>query len=75
MKQAAFEDRFACRWNAFDAWLDGSAGFSDEEFPQRYREICQHLALARDRQYGAELVERLNQLALRGHHVLYGAAP
>jgi uncharacterized membrane protein SpoIIM required for sporulation len=41
--------------------------------PQAYRRICQHLALARDRQYSPELVDRLNRLALRGHHLLYGA--
>ena len=31
------------------------------------------MALARDRQYSADIVERLNQLALRGHNLLYGA--
>jgi hypothetical protein len=40
--------------------------------PPRYRRICQCLALAADRQYSPELVDRLNRLALRGHHVLYG---
>ena len=43
------------------------------EIPARYREICQHLALARDRQYSAELIERLSRLALAGHQRLYGA--
>jgi uncharacterized membrane protein SpoIIM required for sporulation len=43
------------------------------EIPQRYRELCQHLALARDREYSAELVERLSRLALAGHQRLYGA--
>jgi len=40
--------------------------------PPRYRRICQCLALAADRQYSPELVDRLNRLALRGHHALYG---
>ena len=31
------------------------------------------LALARDRQYSPDLIDRLNQLVLRGHHLLYGA--
>jgi hypothetical protein len=35
--------------------------------------VCQHLALARDREYSPDLVDRLNRLALRGHHLLYGA--
>lgn len=47
--------------------------FPDAQFPERYRELCQHLALARDRQYSPELIDRLNQLALAGHHMLYGA--
>jgi len=82
MKQADFERSFEPRWNEFGDWLDRHDGkpsrgsavprFDDAGFPARYREICQHLALARDRHYGADLVERLNQLALRGHHALYG---
>ena len=43
------------------------------EWPHRYRELAHHLALARDRAYSPELVDYLNQLALRGHQVLYGA--
>jgi uncharacterized membrane protein SpoIIM required for sporulation len=39
--------------------------------PQRYRRLCHHLALAADRQYSPELVDRLNLIALRGHHALY----
>ena len=46
---------------------------ADTDVPQVYRRVCQHLALARDRQYSPELVDRLNRLALRGHHLLYGA--
>jgi len=45
----------------------------DSEVPGTYRHVCQHLALARDRQYSPQLVDRLNRLALRGHHLLYGA--
>jgi uncharacterized membrane protein SpoIIM required for sporulation len=43
------------------------------DVPARYREICQHLALAQDRQYSSELIERLSRLALAGHQRLYGA--
>jgi uncharacterized membrane protein SpoIIM required for sporulation len=49
------------------------APFPVEEFAARYRELCQHLALARDRHYGPDLVDRLNRLALAGHYALYGA--
>ena len=50
-----------------------AAAPDDAEFPARYRRLCQQLALARDRQYSADLVDRLNRLALRGHALLYGA--
>jgi uncharacterized membrane protein SpoIIM required for sporulation len=39
--------------------------------PERYRRICYDLALAQDRRYSPDLVDRLNRLALRGHHLLY----
>ena len=39
--------------------------------PARYRRLCQSLALAADRRYSPALVDRLNELALRGHHTLY----
>jgi len=46
---------------------------ADSDLPRLYRKVCHHLALARDRQYSPALVDRLNELALRGHHELYGA--
>jgi uncharacterized membrane protein SpoIIM required for sporulation len=84
LKQALFEERFAPRWNAFSAWLSrhghararpdpAAESFADEEFPERYRQICHHLALARDRHYAPDLIDRLNAMALRGQHLLYGA--
>lgn len=86
MRQAIFEARHARDWAQLEAWLDrhekhhtlrkaaaGDGDLPDAAVPQTYRRICQHLALARDRQYSTELVDRLNRLALRGHHVLYGA--
>jgi len=81
MKQQGFEDRFSGEWDAFERWLgqgqkrNGSAAPSIDttEMPRRYRRICQQLALARDRRYGAAVIERLHALATRGHHVLYGS--
>jgi uncharacterized membrane protein SpoIIM required for sporulation len=85
VKQALFEERHAGLWDAFTAWLDSrerlrrrrepaaADALADEDVPMLYRRLCQHLALARDRQYSPDLVDRLNQLALRGHHLLYGA--
>lgn len=81
MKQQGFEDRFSGEWDAFEHWLEKRSkrsqsavgGLSDAEVPRRYRRICQQLALARDRRYGAAVIERLHTLATRGHHVLYGS--
>tara|TARA_R110002073_G_scaffold193785_1_gene352752 strand:+ start:3780 stop:4850 length:1071 start_codon:yes stop_codon:yes gene_type:complete len=43
----------------------------DQDIPSAYRRICQDLALARHRMYPARTVERLNHMALEGHHALY----
>lgn len=42
-------------------------------FPQYYRQICHHLALARERQYASYLIDRLDRLVLDGHQHLYRA--
>ncbi len=53
--------------------IDAALAWPLEELPRRYREICHHLALARDRHYSSTLVERLERLVLLGHQALYGA--
>ena len=82
MNQQTFEALYADRWDELAQWLErpgarrkgpGDAGMASFDMPARYRELCQHLALARDRQYSADLIERLSRLALGGHQVLYGA--
>jgi uncharacterized membrane protein SpoIIM required for sporulation len=86
MRQAAFEAQHEAAWRRFEAWLDRHEklrrrdraaadpdALPDAEIPRAYRHVCQHLALARDREYSPDLVDRLNRLALRGHHLLYGA--
>ncbi|MEO8671220.1 MAG: stage II sporulation protein M [Tahibacter sp.] len=84
MKQQTFQSRHAQEWAAFERWLtlrgrprtrdrmlDGDDVFSDVEFPAAYRRICQQLALAERRGYSALLVHRLQDLAHRGHLILY----
>jgi uncharacterized membrane protein SpoIIM required for sporulation len=74
MKQAPFEAVHAHAWREFEDFLEKKskpAPFPAEEMPARYRRLCQCLALAADRQYSPALVDRLNELALRGHHALY----
>jgi hypothetical protein len=60
MKQAPFEAAHGEQWRAFERFLDAGAPppFAPEEMPQRYRRLCQHLALATDRQYSPELANR-----------------
>jgi len=77
VKQAAFEQAHTRDWELFEEMLAlprrGARGAKPAgDFPGLYRRICQHLALARDRAYAPELVDRLNALALKGHHRLYG---
>ena len=71
MRQAPFEAAHAPEWEAFEAFLDNKKSFDPAEMPVRFRRVCQSLALAAERHYSADLVDRLNRLALRGHHALY----
>lgn len=71
MRQAPFEAAHTREWDEFEAFLEKKPAFEAAEMPRRYRRVCQSLALAADRQYSPALVDRLNRLALRGHHALY----
>ncbi|MDO6388338.1 MULTISPECIES: stage II sporulation protein M [Uliginosibacterium] len=84
MKQDTFELHHRQDWAAFETWLTYAAlplrqrnaqqpPFPAHELPQRYRHLCQQLALARDRDYSLSLVERLHALVQQGHDLLYGA--
>jgi len=71
MRQAPFEAAHAAEWEAFESFLERKKSFDPAEMPARFRRVCQHLALAQERRYSAALVDRLNRLALNGHHALY----
>lgn len=76
MKQHTFEQSHQQQWNTLEHWLDKIAqqkpiGQEVTQLPQLYRQVCQHLALARDRHYTPHLITRLNRLVLRGHQCLY----
>ncbi|WP_137939225.1 stage II sporulation protein M [Chitinivorax sp. B] len=81
MTQEQFELQHQATWQAFEHWLNGrhkkatiqEVTLQARDIPAIYRDVCAHLALARDRQYTSALLDRLNQLALQGHEVLYGA--
>ena len=75
MKQAPFEAAHAREWGEFEAFLEKKPSFDPAELPARFRRVCQSLALAAERHYSTALVDRLNRLALRGHHALYANQP
>lgn len=89
MRQEQFVARHQAEWDAFEAWLAARGddarrarrerrnwhGLADEEVPERYRRLCQQLALARRRGYSPAVTERLQALMQQGHAVLYRAPP
>ncbi|KAG1320470.1 hypothetical protein G6F63_014239 [Rhizopus arrhizus] len=88
MKQEQFVARYQQEWQDLEQWLLLRAGASRRArrkasglaldataFPQRYRRLCQQLALARERGYSPQLGQRLQQLMQQGHSVLYRTRP
>jgi uncharacterized membrane protein SpoIIM required for sporulation len=84
MRQEQFVTRYQHEWQQFENWLQRRGENArkargtvdpdlpgDETIPERYRRLCQQLALARRRGYSPQLVERLQQLMQRGHTLLY----
>jgi len=75
MKQSLFEASHKAEWEQFSLTLDRLERGKDASriagFPKDYRQLCQHLALARERGYSSFLIDSLQQLALRGHQQLY----
>lgn len=75
MKQHRFEQTYEEQWRQLENWLKQAdlADAQTAQFPHLYRQVCQHLALARDRHYTPGLQERLNRLVLQGHQRLYSS--
>ncbi len=83
MKQDVFQARHAAEWDTFERWLAAREALRRKDraaadtimkagdFPLALRRLCQQLALAERRDYSAQLVRRLRDLAQRGHQVLY----
>jgi uncharacterized membrane protein SpoIIM required for sporulation len=71
MTPQEFTRRHEASWEHFRRLLDQGRREPQADFPRLYREICTHLALARDRHYPLALVDRLNLLALEGQQRLY----
>lgn len=79
MRQTDFEALHEAHWqrleSALQALSDRKSPRAAElaSFPRAYRQVCQHLALARERQYAPDLVDRLDALVQRGYQHLYRA--
>jgi uncharacterized membrane protein SpoIIM required for sporulation len=74
MSPQEFVRRHEGEWQALEGALQEKAAAGDVlALPARYRQVCQHLALARERHYPPALVERLNRLVVQAHHRLYQA--
>lgn len=76
MRQAAFIAAREDQWQAFAECLKAMRRRKrtpDDvaRLPERYRQLCGDLALARSRGYSLNLIHRLEDLVSRGHAVLY----
>ena len=70
MKQQRFEDEHHAFWEQLETALE-PGGETGRYLPRHYRQVCQHLAVAKHRRYGSQLVERLNRIVMACHHRLY----
>ncbi|WP_226648861.1 stage II sporulation protein M [Microbulbifer variabilis] len=74
MRQRDFENRHRDSWAQLEAWLKNdhhSAEVAALDLPAAYRELCQQLAVAKERQYTNRLIDHLNQLVTAAHHRVY----
>lgn len=80
MKQQTFEQLYEPSWQQLDDILTAAEDKSllrlkktetSPQLPELYKRVCHHLSLAQERRYSSYLIERLNQLVLRGHQQLY----
>lgn len=74
MKQQQFEKQHQPDWQLLHELLQNKKHARQPQFPQLFRRVCQHLALARSRMYSPPLIEHLNQLTLEAHQHLYNEA-
>lgn len=77
MKQRTFEQKHEAEWQQLEHWFSvvqarqNTDKHALKQFASLYRQVCHHLALAQARHYTPSLIERLNQLVLRGHQIFY----
>ncbi|MFU8807168.1 MAG: stage II sporulation protein M, partial [Bradymonadaceae bacterium] len=77
ISQASFVEKNEAQWRRFEDLLDDLEkkyqSMPAHEFPELYRQLCNHLSIARHRGYSTVIVARLNILVERGHALLYGS--
>jgi uncharacterized membrane protein SpoIIM required for sporulation len=80
MNQSQFENIHQEQWASFTRLLEGlekkkkKKSFPEmtyADFPNQYRQLCNHYGVAQVRHYSPALVDRLHNLVLRGHRQLY----
>lgn len=79
MRQAQFESQHAASWTEYRELLDQlgkprrkrSPSAPLQHFPQLFRQVCAHYALARSRGYSPGLVAELHEMVGRGYRQLY----
>lgn len=81
MKQSLFEQSHDELWLKFDRLCTivekkthkqrQKLGIDIHEFVPMYRQLCQHYALAKQRQYGPNLVSSLERRVMRAHRLIY----
>ncbi|GAB3252901.1 stage II sporulation protein M [Chitinimonas naiadis] len=72
MKQKQFETQYGPLWEQITAQLAAKGESDPARFPAQYRQLCQSLALARQRGYSPSLTDYLHSLVLAAHRQLYG---
>ncbi len=75
MKQQDFESEYKNLWEKLEQFIEQGKSEEVTNFPQDYRQVCHHLAIAKHRRYSPYLIDRLNQLVLKSHHRLYRNNP
>jgi uncharacterized membrane protein SpoIIM required for sporulation len=82
MSPIQFEQLYQSEWDELEHALqalrkrerkpnNGAKPLAGERIAELYRRACEHLALARARAYPAHIVERLDQLTIDAHQVIY----
>lgn len=77
MNETTFIEKYRPTWRRFERMLDDVDADHPverlDEFPELYRQLCQHLSIAKHRGYRPAVVDRLNTLVERGHAIMYAS--